>query len=90
MEETIAQKLAEKFSNDGTCWYNDEDESLEELAHNLAYKTQISDDKNGVKWIFEDDSVITAFGGAWDFGYLDCWCWQMTYENEKDHVHWMS
>jgi hypothetical protein len=84
---TIAEKIAERFGNDGERW---EDEKGENIAEVCA---QICDMNAGVhqwkctyvpgitvcdsyRFVFDDGSVITMHGGAWDLGYRQCWCWE--------------
>ena len=70
--ETTAQTIAAKF--DGTEFTTADGEHFDEVCKGVG----------GVrfgcaeiyKYEFQDGSVLTVAGDAWDFGYEECMCWQ--------------
>ncbi len=77
--ETTAQKIAEQLHDDGQVWETDGGITFGRL---VAEESSRADWRDGyrtgevVRYTFLDGSVITEAGAAWDFGYLDCFCWQ--------------
>jgi hypothetical protein len=71
---TKAEKIAERYGNDGLSWYDADAIHLEEACHDYPHTC---DQKDGiVRYTFNDGSVLTLAGGAWDFGYPNCFCWR--------------
>lgn len=71
--ETIAWQLF-----DGTTWKTPETGvTMHELISRHDGVIFHREGRSSDEWkaVFPDESVITACGGAWDIGYLDCWCW---------------
>ena len=74
---TDAERIAERFDNDGMTWTDAEGNDFAEVCDELA-----SDIDNGrhdrgdgdYRYTFADDSVIVVLGDCWDLGYTDCWC----------------
>jgi hypothetical protein len=73
--KTTAEKIAELFGDDGQCWETESGETFFDACE--RHLPDVSRPEPGViRHTFDDGSVLTAAGAAWDFGYSDCYCWQ--------------
>ena len=71
---TIAQTVAAAFDDDGQCWKTAAGVSFDDACMGLSPRRVIEIDL--VRYEFDDGSVLTEGGGCWDFGFVDCMCWQ--------------
>jgi hypothetical protein len=72
--KTTADLISGWLGNDGQCLETDDGQTLDSLCD--ARAVNVTRDGDSARWVFDDGSVITAHGCAWDLGYRDCWCWQ--------------
>ena len=87
MTKTTAEKISEKFSNDGQCFTNAAGEELDDVceAHTRPdYRDGYGTDT--YRYTFDDGSVITIAGDGWDLGYPGCYCWQGVGHDDCDVV----
>jgi hypothetical protein len=82
---TIAQQIALALDNDGQQWRTrptDDSEGLtfDDLIEQHGAYIQPWRDK--CRFTFDDGSIITVAGGAWDLGFADCYCWAGAVEQE--------
>jgi hypothetical protein len=79
-EKTTAEKIADRFDNDGQRWERD-GVDIDDVCREHAVPHARPEYRDGwgtdtYRWVFADGSVLTMAGAAWDFGYPDCWCWR--------------
>jgi hypothetical protein len=74
----LAEVFSAELDDDGTRFETQDGITFASLAGLLKGKREerMSGISDVVRIVFPDDSVITAVGGGWDFGYRWCWCWQ--------------
>jgi hypothetical protein len=73
--KTTAEKIADRFHNDGSCFEDDIGTRLEAVCAYVGEQLDVHFDAE--RHTFEDGSVITVQDAAWDLGFPDCWCWQV-------------
>ena len=75
---TDAEIVSARLDDDGLVWTERcTGLSLFELAAQLGAVIERHPRKpDTCRILFQDDSIITTSGDAWDFGHPDCWCWQ--------------
>ncbi len=71
---TIAECIAVRFHDDGSCFQNGHGTWLENACSKVACR--FNKEFQNERYVFEDLSTITIGGDAWDLGYHECWCWQ--------------
>jgi hypothetical protein len=81
----IAQQIADAFDNDGQQWRtitsdDSEPRTFDDLVEQHGAYIQPWRDK--CRFTFNDGSIITVAGGAWDLGFADCYCWAGAVEQE--------
>jgi hypothetical protein len=87
----IAQQIALALDNDGQQWRtrptdDSEPQTFNELVeqHGGASVDWRDGFRTGDvhRLTFDDGSIITVAGGAWDLGFADCYCWAGAVEQE--------
>lgn len=73
--KTTAQTIAARFGGDGQCWEDGSGRHISDVCGDET-RSERHDGHEMDRFVFEDGSAITLAGGAWDFGYADCWCWR--------------
>ncbi len=76
--QTIAERFSAELDNDGQRWETRKGVSFTQLLD--KYGADASYANRGIadaaiSYTFDDDSIITACGPAWGFGFADCYCW---------------
>jgi hypothetical protein len=79
--DTIADQIAALVGGDGMRFDTPDDgphlqEIMKANAKRVSHKKGRRFAGDPTRYIFADNSVITAAGDAWDFGYTACFCWQ--------------
>ena len=80
---TQAQKIAERFGDDGQLWEDGDGASLVDALENAGGRCWSDLATNPQRWEFADGSAIIISDGAWDLGITstdsddrrDCTCW---------------
>lgn len=95
---TKAEVIAYLFHNDGQRFETTDrvpSLTLDDACHSfgcvMSYENRGMTDQK-VRYVFSDESVITAVGDGWDIGYLDCFCWRggghtERCDNERNKAH---
>lgn len=87
---TQAERVSALYNNDGQVWEARAAGQIEDVAVEpgqnmgdvLVMLNALAEWRDGyrtgdtVRYTLPDGSVITESGGAWDYGYPDCFCWQ--------------
>jgi hypothetical protein len=81
----IAQQIAQALDNDGQQWRtrptdDSEPQTFDDLIEQHGAYIQPWRDK--CRFTFDDGSIITVAGDAWDFGFPKCFCWAGAVEQE--------
>ena len=82
-----AEKIAERLHDDGQCFETTEGISFADLVDTEKGVTAWRDGYrvgHCARYSFPDGSIITEAGGAWDFGFPDCFCWRGAGHDEND------
>jgi hypothetical protein len=82
---SIAQQIAQALDNDGQQWRtrptdDSEPRTFDDLIEQHGAYIQPWRDK--CRFTFDDGSIITVAGDAWDLGFADCYCWAGAVEQE--------
>ncbi len=77
---TTADQIANLLGNDGMNFKAEDGRDLREVVLDSGKLKREENEGASRRYTFADDSVITAHEGAWDIGFVDCWCW-------RDHAH---
>jgi len=83
---TTADEISERLDEDGMQFEDGTGIELDELAaelgggHGLRINTA---DSSEYRYEFDDGSVITVNGAAWDHGYIGCQCWRGTGHDDR-------
>ena len=80
MKNTRAQKIANRFKNDGQLFTDPRTGKLD-IDDVCKLYAQHRDrghgsDQGSMQYTFQDGSCITVTAEAWGIGYADCFCWQ--------------
>jgi len=82
---SVAQQIAQALDNDGQQWRtrptdDSEPRTFDDLIEQHGAYIQPWRDK--CRFTFDDGSIITVAGDAWDLGFADCYCWAGAVEQE--------
>ena len=82
---SIDQQIAQALDNDGQQWRtrptdDSEPRTFDDLIEQHGAYIQPWRDK--CRFTFDDGSIITVAGDAWDLGFADCYCWAGAVEQE--------
>lgn len=77
--QTIAEKIADQFEEDGEIFENKRGDDLIEVL--LDHDPHPTTKDDNTRYVFDDDSAITISSGCWDIGYSCCYGWQ----NNRHH-----
>jgi hypothetical protein len=78
---SIAQQIADLLDNDGQQLRTRPTDDSESMTFSELVKQHGGALIDGQPWhdqrryTFDDGSIITVAGSAWDLGYPDCFCW---------------
>ena len=72
--QTIAQKIAAQFNDDGSCFENSDGQRLEDVCASHANPWDKEYEKT--RFTFDDGSILTIAGDGWDFGFSCCYGWE--------------
>jgi hypothetical protein len=75
---TIAQQIANSLDNDGQQFRTRPTDGSEGVTFTdlvEQYGAYIEPWRDKCRFTFDDRSIITVAGDAWDLGYPDCYCW---------------
>lgn len=61
---SVAERVAERFGNDGTVWYDVKGFTLEEACHQIGGTVE-TDCGEQWRFIFDDGSVLTGNPDGW-------------------------
>jgi hypothetical protein len=72
---TTAQRISDRFSNNGANWRDLEGYSLDEVCR--REHPEVSKTPDYTRYVFADRSSIVAGQAAWDVGLSPhCYCWE--------------
>jgi hypothetical protein len=89
----VSEIVSTLFSDMGDCWLariNGKQEHLIDVCKALSAKEEWEFGANmggGHRFTFQDGSIITIHGDAWDFGFDTCWCWEGSPDPECKQEH---